>query len=169
MSLKKEIINILRTTEEVPDLSPAITEFRLNDIVHINMFNGGETVGRLKGIFNKLLSIDTSGTRTSSVSWLKLNDISSIYYENGAGEGDLPMTGTFYYIDIEVTSTHLIDQVVSWGVPYTTGINMLSVYRNFIYQQRGSYEEVSTTSIRFLTEGCLEVGDVITIEYKLPL
>lgn len=77
---------------------------------------------------------------------------------------DRTQSSPLYGIDVVVQTDG--QDTIEWDTPYIMGINMIDVYRNGIFQQKGVYTELSPTSIIFVEADYLKAGDVISIRYR---
>ena len=68
-----------------------------------------------------------------------------------------------YSKDIVAISGQSVFQL---DVPYIMGIGMIDVYVNGVYQQNGVFIEVDETHIKFVDDGYIRDGDVVSIRYK---
>lgn len=71
-----------------------------------------------------------------------------------------------YSEDIIITEEHLPDQIIQFNASFIQGINMIDVYVNGKIQPLDKYVEESNSSIRFLDEDYLEVGDIVSVRYR---
>jgi hypothetical protein len=74
-------------------------------------------------------------------------------------------SATLYGIDITIPEDRQTE--ITWDTPYIMGLNMLDVYLNGVFLQRGTFQEQTPYSILYLdTSRPLEKDDVISIRYR---
>jgi hypothetical protein len=68
----------------------------------------------------------------------------------------------------EIVITSNGQDIIELIHPYVRNIGMLSIYRNGVLQQKGIFQEETSTTLKYVGGNpLLHIGEVITVEYKI--